>query len=833
MAAVTLDRQEGQLEGWLTVYKSRNPFMFSKQKPDKVLERAWCVFHSKTSKGPTISFFQDNRKEVRVLKRDKVDLLSVREITKIFGHPKHANCFTLKNKGKRNRFLFDCDSNIDLNNWLRTLSDALRLEFRLEKVIWEFLDETGLWQALSDRESYDIEAHYCDQHNQFLLGDREDKRVHYNLGQMQRLPPKLKHTQRLKRSPFIWERPEVLHQKMNDLPAIWEWGDPSNDEWHPFERDTNIQIEDMYDSGSQWAELILCMPSPMLLLLNLQDMKLVNSKTQVRYSLRRFDNTANMKQAPSIYGTDGVDPRSPSPDDDDKGFENVISPVSPLFQPLQNFLQHLQVPRKNINTRELLGEGAFGEVYLADATGLPGTQGTVEVAVKQLKLSDFIARHGQHSQQMEDFLREAKEMAKVDHHRVVKLIAVCTLDFPLLLIEEYMNQGDLLAVLKEGRPSMPLVQQLSFSWQVADGMNYLATDLQCVHRDLAARNVMVHKTESGEMLAKIADFGLSRHLYSEMYKHQGNKPRPLPAKWMALESLMYFIFTTKSDVWSFGVMLWEIMTLGRTPYPGVENRELLEQIEEHGLKLNKPKGCPQSIYDSILDCTQHEPDDRPTFGELKFKLYNLYEDVKEGRLQRPSDSDEETTPKTGAKELSNKPEEEGEKAGEKEGEEEGEGGKAEEKEGGGEKEEEEQENTQVPGVGERSSCPNEEEVPASLDRISLEEIKIEEDKGDTENEHEHVYYTIENDTSVIDTNTDVNTDTDLNADTNTDATVKTDVDASTNSDSKTGTDININTDTDTTDTNTDTDAKPDPNADTDTNTESNTEVLQPHNGNVS
>lgn len=86
-----------------------------------------------------------------------------------------------------------------------------------------------------------------------------------------------------------------------------------------------------------------------------------------------------------------------------------------------------------------------------------------------------------------------------------------------------------------------------------------------------------------------------RHLYSEMYKTQGSKPRPLPAKWMALESLMYFIFTTKSDVWSYGVMLWEVMTLGRTPYPGVENRELLEQIEEKGLKLTLPKPCPSAV----------------------------------------------------------------------------------------------------------------------------------------------------------------------------------------------------------------------------------------------
>ncbi|CAI8044869.1 Tyrosine-protein kinase SRK3 (Fragment) [Geodia barretti] len=295
--------------------------------------------------------------------------------------------------------------------------------------------------------------------------------------------------------------------------------------------------------------------------------------------------------------------------------------------------------RKTINYKRMIGEGAFGEVYLAEVTGVPGFQNqTMEVAVKQLRLSDFIARHGHHSQQMEDFLREAKEMSKVDYPYVIKLLAVCTLDYPMLLIEEFMNNGDLLGILKDNRPSMPLPAQLNFAFQVSDGMRYLADELSCVHRDLAARNILVHQDDSEFMHTKIADFGLSRHLYSDMYKHQGTKPRPLPAKWMALESLMYFTFTTKSDVWSYGVLLWEIMTMGRSPYPGVENRELLEQIEEKGLKLSKPKLCPPEIYEVILDCTQHQPDERPTFGELKDTMAEFFTQAMEGKMTHPKES---------------------------------------------------------------------------------------------------------------------------------------------------------------------------------------------------
>jgi proto-oncogene tyrosine-protein kinase ROS len=270
--------------------------------------------------------------------------------------------------------------------------------------------------------------------------------------------------------------------------------------------------------------------------------------------------------------------------------------MSEEFIKIQVDVKVLQVPRDNIlRFIRDLGEGQFGKVHLGEAINIPrlGNKEPVQVACKQLRLSDHSVHH---NQQIMDFLREAKEMSKFYHPRVVKLLAVCTTDFPLIILTEYMNKGDLLGVLQDSRPHMDLHLQMRFAAEVADGMIYLSNEMDCVHRDLAARNIMIHEDREGEMHAKIADFGLSRHVYSGIYTPTTvKKARPLPAKWMALESLIDFVFTTRSDVWSFGVLLWEIMTLGRNPYPGIDNRDLLEQIEEKGLKLSQPKKCPEVV----------------------------------------------------------------------------------------------------------------------------------------------------------------------------------------------------------------------------------------------
>ena len=146
------------------------------------------MLHATSSKGPLLSFYQDNHKELRVLRREKIELLTVRMVTRMLDNPKHSNCFTLKIKGKRNRTLFDCDSNQELQQWISRICDLLRLEFKMEKVIWEYLGNDGLWMSLPDKLSFQIEAHYCEQRYNFGLGDTQDTTFHYHLSNMHRIP---------------------------------------------------------------------------------------------------------------------------------------------------------------------------------------------------------------------------------------------------------------------------------------------------------------------------------------------------------------------------------------------------------------------------------------------------------------------------------------------------------------------------------------------------------------------------------------------------------------------------------------------------------------------
>nr|XP_060643734.1 fibroblast growth factor receptor 1 isoform X1 [Anolis sagrei ordinatus] len=258
-----------------------------------------------------------------------------------------------------------------------------------------------------------------------------------------------------------------------------------------------------------------------------------------------------------------------------------------------------ELPRDRLILGKPLGEGCFGQVVLAEAIGLDKDKPNrvTKVAVKMLK-SDATEKD------LSDLISEMEMMKMIGKHKnIINLLGACTQDGPLYVIVEYASKGNLREYLQARRPPgmeycynpthLP-DEQLSFkdlvscAYQVARGMEYLASK-KCIHRDLAARNVLV--TEDSVM--KIADFGLARDIHHIDYYKKTTNGR-LPVKWMAPEALFDRIYTHQSDVWSFGVLLWEIFTLGGSPYPGVPVEELFKLLKE-GHRMDKPSNCTNEL----------------------------------------------------------------------------------------------------------------------------------------------------------------------------------------------------------------------------------------------
>ncbi|XP_077478667.1 fibroblast growth factor receptor 1-A-like [Stigmatopora argus] len=273
-----------------------------------------------------------------------------------------------------------------------------------------------------------------------------------------------------------------------------------------------------------------------------------------------------------------------------------------------------ELPRGKLSLGKPLGEGCFGQVSSAQAAGLDRERPwrLTQVAVKMLK-----ADAG--PKDLADLVSEMEMMKRIGRHKnIINLIGACTLDGPLYVVVEYAARGNLRQHLRERRPDerqagADLPELVSAAYQVGRGMAYLASK-KCVHRDLAARNVLV--TE--ELVMKIADFGLARDVRrADYYKKTTNGP--LPVKWMAPEALFDRIYTHQSDVWSFGVLLWEIFTLGASPYPGVPVEDLFKLLKE-GHRMDKPSACTQELYETMRECWHAIPSGRPTFPMLVRRL---------------------------------------------------------------------------------------------------------------------------------------------------------------------------------------------------------------------
>lgn len=213
-------------------------------------------------------------------------------------------------------------------------------------------------------------------------------------------------------------------------------------------------------------------------------------------------------------------------------------------------------------------------------------------------------------------------MRQIHHPNLVLLYAVCTDKEPLYIVTEYMLNGSLQEFMRkdEEAAQLNLSAQVDIAAMVANGMSHLE-ERKFVHRDLAARNVLVGEKISGVPLVKVGDFGLARVLMDEDI-YEARTGAKFPIKWTAPEAAIKGAFTTKSDVWSFGVLLYEIVTKGQVPYPGMANREVVEQIER-GYRMAQPPNCPNPLYELMLKCWDKDPSCRPTFEHL-FHLFDDY-----------------------------------------------------------------------------------------------------------------------------------------------------------------------------------------------------------------
>ncbi|KAJ8400222.1 hypothetical protein AAFF_G00399160 [Aldrovandia affinis] len=275
-------------------------------------------------------------------------------------------------------------------------------------------------------------------------------------------------------------------------------------------------------------------------------------------------------------------------------------------QAVHEFAREIEASR--IKIEKIIGSGEFGEVCYGRMR-LPGKR-DIPVALKTLKA-------GYSEKQRRDFLGEASIMAQFDHPNIIHLEGVVTRSKPVMIITEYMENGSLDSFLRRHDGQFTIIQLVGLLRGIAAGMKYLA-DLGYIHRDLAARNILINSN----LVCKVSDFGLSRVLEDDpdaAYTTSGGK---IPIRWTAPEAIAYRKFSSASDVWSYGVVMWEVMSYGERPYWNLTNRDVIKSVEE-GYRLPAPMGCPGALHTLMLDCWQKDRNERPKFCQIVTVLDKL------------------------------------------------------------------------------------------------------------------------------------------------------------------------------------------------------------------